>query len=57
MMLFPSLTQFNKDGGKVVEECKLKVVYIPSDSASADAIRNSNGSPDISSVSLIPSVA
>ncbi|KAK4797386.1 hypothetical protein SAY86_029712 [Trapa natans] len=40
---------FKKDGGKLVEECKLKVVYIAPNSASADAIRNSNGSPDISS--------
>lgn len=41
----------------MVEECKLKVVYVAPDSASADAIRNSSGSPDTSSVSLKPFVA
>ncbi|KAK4769729.1 hypothetical protein SAY87_030261 [Trapa incisa] len=38
---------FNNDEGKLVEECKLKVVYIAPNSVSADAIMNSNA--DISS--------
>ncbi|KAK4802006.1 hypothetical protein SAY86_000209 [Trapa natans] len=44
---------FNKDEGKVVEECKLKVVYVSPDSVTSDGMRNSNGSPDASSNQVI----
>lgn len=43
--------QFNKDTGKVIEECKLRVVYVNPQSGSANAEESFKQSSDTSMVS------
>lgn len=37
---------FNKDSGRALEECKLRVVYVSPNSADDDSVRNVKGSPE-----------